>query len=268
MTSGTTDRWSSGGAYESYIGRWSRLVAPRFLHWIAVPAGARWLDVGCGTGALTEAILAAADPASVVGIDPSDAFVEHARATVVDPSARFASGTASETGVDVGAVDAVVSGLVLNFLPDLAAALAEARRIAVPGGVVAGYVWDYARGMELLRRFWDAAVELDPAAAALDEGLRFPGAAAGPLEAAFVGAGFDAVEVQAIDVPTSFGTYDELWTPFLSGTGPAPAYVASLPEAGKLALRGRLRASVAEGADGSIALVARAWAVKGTTPAT
>jgi SAM-dependent methyltransferase len=268
MTNGTADRWSSGGAYESYIGRWSRLVAPRFLDWLALPPGARWLDVGCGTGVVTEAILARADPESVIGIDPSDAFVEHARATVVSPRATFATGTATATGVDDGAVDAVVSGLVINFVPDLGAALVEARRVTRPGGVVAGYVWDYASGMELLRHFWDAAVELDPAAAALDEGIRFPDAAAGPLRDAFVGAGLDAVDVQPIDVPTSFETYDDLWAPFLSGTGPAPAYVASLPEAGQVALRDRLRASVTEDTDGSIELVARAWAVRGTTPAT
>ena len=149
--------------------------------------------MGCGTGALTGAILDRCAPRSVVGVDPSEAFVAHASAAVTDPRATFRVGDAGSTGLDDGAVDAVVSGLVLNFVPDLGAALDEAQRVARPGGTVAGYVWDYADGMELLRRFWDAAVALDPSAAGVDEGIRFPAAAPGPLAAAFTAAGFAGV---------------------------------------------------------------------------
>ncbi len=260
-----TDRWASGSAYDAYIGRWSRLVATGFLDWLAVPPGARWLDVGCGTGALTAAILARCDPVSVVGVDPSPPFVEHAREAVPDPRVTFAGGSAAETGLDDGRVDVVVSGLVLNFVPDLASALAEGTRVVAPGGIVAGYVWDYREGMELLRRFWDAAIALDPTASAFDEGVRFPSATAEALRDAFRAAGLDDVDARAIDVPTVFTGFDDVWTPFLSGTGPAPSYVASLAAVARDALRDRFRASLAEREDGTIRLSARAWAVRGRT---
>lgn len=229
MTTGGPDRWSSGSAYESYVGRWSRLVAPAFLDWLEIPPGRRWLDVGCGTGALTDAILARCDPRSVVGVHPSEPFVVHARASVVDPRAEFVVGLAARTGLDDCEVDVVVSGLVLNFVPDLGEVLGEARRVVSPGGVVAGYVWDYADGMQLMRHFWDAAVTLDPAAQALDEGIRFGIAAPRPLAAAFTAAGLEAVDVRPIEVPTVFGDFDGYWTPFLGGPARAPA-PSALPE--------------------------------------
>ena len=263
MTASGSDTWSSGSAYESYIGRWSRLVAPEFLDWLAIPPRRRWLDMGCGTGALTDAILARCEPRSVVGIDPSESFVAHARTTIVDAQAKFQTGTAATTGLGDSEVDVVVSALVLNFVPDLGAALVEARRVVSPGGVVAGYVWDYAEGMQLLRRFWDAAVVVDPAARALDEAFRFGIAAPEPLAAAFAAAGLSAVDVRPIEVPTVFADFDDLWKPFLGGTGPASAFAAALAEPARSALRERLRSSVEAEPDGSIRLVARAWAVRG-----
>lgn len=266
MTTGVSDRWSSGSAYDAYVGRWSRLVAAEFIDWLAIARGRRWLDVGCGTGVLTDAILARCDPDSVVGVDPSESFIDHARGIVADVRASFALGTASSTGLDDGAVDVAVSGLVLNFVPDIGAALAEAQRAVSTGGTIAAYVWDYAAGMELIRRFWDAAIAIDPGARAFDEGARFPIAAPEPLAAAFTAAGLEAVEVRPIDVPTTFAGFDDLWQPFLSGTGPAPAYAASLTEPARNALRDRLRASIADDADGPIRLHARAWAVRGRRP--
>jgi SAM-dependent methyltransferase len=263
VTAPENDRWTSGSAYESYIGRWSRLVAPEFLDWLGIPPGQRWLDTGCGTGALTGAILARCEPSSVVGVDPSQSFIAHARTAVVDARARFGVGTAAETGLGDGDVDVAVSALVLNFVPDLNAALAEARRVLSPGGVVAGYVWDYAEGMQLLRRFWDAAVVVDPAARTLDEAVRFGIAAPEPLAAAFTAAGPSAVEVRPIEVPTVFADFDDLWKPFLGGTGPASAFAAALAEPARSALRERLRSSVEAEPDGTIRLVARAWAVRG-----
>ena len=261
-----TDRWSSGDAYDGYIGRWSRLVAPEFLDWLALPSGLDWLDVGCGTGILTRAILERASPRSVVGIDPSEPFVEHAREAAVDSRVRFEIAGAAATGLPADAVDVAVAGLVFNFVPDLPAALAEAQRVVRPGGTIAGYVWDYARGMELLRHFFDAAIALDPAMRDHDEGLRFPITHEGRLAEAFEAARLERVEHRAIDVPMVFRDFDDLWAPFLNGTGPAPAYVVSLDEPARAALRDRLRASLPTEADGTIRLTGRTWAVRGRRP--
>jgi SAM-dependent methyltransferase len=259
------DRWTSGTDYESYVGRWSRHVAREFIAWLAVPPGARWLDVGSGTGALTERILESADPATVTGIDPSSGFVEHARAHVADPRATFELASAGDIPLSDAAVDVAVAGLVLNFIPDLPAALAELRRVVAPGGTIAGYVWDYAGRMELMRRFWDAAVALDPAAASSTEDSRFTICAPDPLRAAFEGAGLVDVEVRPIEVATVFRDFDDYWSPFLTGVGPAPGYAVALSEDRRVELRERLRATLPTAADGSIPLVARAWAVRSRT---
>jgi len=256
--------WASGAAYEPYVGRWSRLVAREFVEWLAVSPSARWLDVGCGTGALTEAILRRATPAQVDGIDPSEGFLALAREQVRDPRARFDIGDAGHLSFESGRYDAVVSALVLNFIPDLPAGMAEMVRVARLGGVVAGYVWDYAGKMELMRYFWDAAVALKPEDLDRDEGRRFPSCKPGPLTDLFEGAGLKNAQVRTIDVPTRFRDFDDYWTPFLGGQFPAPDYAVSLSEEARAALRDHIRAHLPIAADGSIQLIARAWAVRGT----
>ncbi|MFQ1000733.1 class I SAM-dependent methyltransferase [Modestobacter sp. SSW1-42] len=268
MPDGTavTASWSDADRYEAYIGRWGRPVAREFVAGLGVPAGRRWLDVGCGTGALTETVLELAEPAGVRGIDRSPAFVRHAAAHVLDPRASFGTGDAAALPVGDGSADVVVAGLVLHFLPDPGAAVADWRRAAVSGGTVAAYVWDYAGGMDMMRAFWAAAARVDPAGAGHDEGARFPICAPGPLEAVFTGAGLTDVVTGAIDVPTVFADFDDLWTPFLGGTGHAPVYVASLTEDVRDAVREELRRSLPVRDDGSIALTARAWTVRGLVP--
>ncbi|HVE98987.1 MAG TPA: class I SAM-dependent methyltransferase [Mycobacteriales bacterium] len=258
------DRWVAGDLYEPYVGRWSRKVAPEFLRWLGAPPGRRWLDVGCGTGALTQTILDLAEPSYVVGVEPSAGFVEHARAHVVDPRAEFSAGDALSLGRADAEFDAVVSGLVLNFVPDQPAALAEMRRVAKPGATVAAYVWDYAEGMQLMRVFWDAAVSLDPTAAAeADEASRFSMCRPEALAELFTAAGYDDVATDGIVVPTVFRDFDDYWTPFLSGQAPAPGYTMSLAEDARAELRELIRSRLPYDADGSIPLTARAWAVKG-----
>jgi SAM-dependent methyltransferase len=176
------------------------------------------LDVGCGTGALTAAILARCDPLLVVGADPSEDFITWARTHVNDDRARFVVGHTAELPPE--SADVVVCALVLNFIPDPGAALAEMRARAPDGVVVAAYVWDYGGRMELIRRFWDAAVDLDPAAAQVDEGVRFPLCRPAPLEALWREARFVDVVSRSIDVPTVFHDFDDFWEPFPRWPGP------------------------------------------------
>jgi SAM-dependent methyltransferase len=261
------EQWAVADAYEAYIGRWSRQVAVAFVRWLDVPPGLRWLDVGCGTGALTSAVVANADPESVVGVDPSGAFLVQARTTI--PGVTFHQGDARELPLFDDDVDVVVSGLTLNFVPEPAHAVAEFTRVAKPGGTVAAYVWDYGDGMEMIRYLFDAATTLDPGAAELDEGRRFPLCRAEALEQLWSEHGLAAVAVEPIEVPTTFRDFDDYWSPFLGGQGPAPGYVMSLPEERRADLRELLRSRLPAKADASIPLTARAWAVRGevTAPA-
>jgi SAM-dependent methyltransferase len=255
------DRWEAGARYEPFIGRWSRLVARQFVPWLEAAGGGAWLDVGCGTGALAATVLDLADPVSVTGVDPSPGFVEHSRSLV--SGAGFEVGDAQALAFPAAAFDVVVSALVLNFVADPALAASEMLRVTRPGGRVAAYVWDYGEGMQMLRSFWDAAVALDPGAAALDEGPRFPLCRPGPLRELWEAAGLREVEVRALEVPTRFRDFDDYWQPFLGGQGPAPGYCVALPASAREALRERLRRALPATTKGAIELSARAWAVKG-----
>lgn len=261
-----SDAWESGIPYEQYIGRWSRRVAPLFLSWLGIPAGRRWLDVGCGTGALCAAILDGCLPSSVTGVEPSEGFRATANQNLAG-RASLRAGSASSIPLADASVDVVVCGLVLNFLPDPSAALAEMQRVTAKPGTIAAYLWDYAGAMELIRHFWDAAVALDPDAAALDEGSRFPLCRPEALQKLFVESGLRDATVRAIDVPTPFASFDEYWRPFLGGNGPAPAYAMSLDGTRRAKLRDRIREYLPTADDGSISLIARAWAVRGTAAA-
>jgi SAM-dependent methyltransferase len=221
--------------------------------------------VGCGTGALTAAIWEKCEPTELIGIDPSAGFLTKAR-TRLEGNAVFHVGNAFDLPLRDSQVDVVVSGLVLNFVPDTALSLAQMRRTAVAGATIAAYVWDYAGKMELMRYFWDAAVELNSAARELDEGVRFPLCHPDALESVFRDANLSAIRVEPIDIPTRFFDFDDYWSPFLGGQGPAPAYAMSLDEASRNRLRNRIRTRLPAESDGSIALVARAWAIQGQLP--
>jgi len=257
------DVWASGDLYEPYVGRWSRLVAREFLNWLDRPLHGSWLDVGCGTGALSQTILKICDPDNVKGIDRSEGFVEYARHKVNDPRATFDVGDAQALAVDSKTYDSAVSGLVLNFVPQPEKMISEMGRAVKADGVVAVYVWDYADKMQLMRYFWDAAIALDPAVADLDEAPRFPVCNPDALRALFQSSDLKQVETRAIDVETRFKDFDDYWKPFLGGQGPAPTYAMSLSEEKRAQVREGIRASWPFAADGSIPLSARAWGVKG-----
>lgn len=257
------DNWEQGDAYERYVGRWSRAVAPAFLRWLDAPPGERWLDIGCGTGALTEAIVAGCEPSWVGGVEPSAGFLDTARARL-GTRAQLRQGSAEAIPFDDDTADVVVSGLVLNFVPDPARAVTEMARVTRPGGTVAAYVWDYAGGMELMRAFWDAAVGLDPTAP--DEGARFPLCEPHALARVFTEAGLVAAETNGVEIPTTFSSFDDYWTPFLGGQGSAPTYAMSLSDRDRERLRDALRERVSTEPDGSIRMHARAWAVRASVP--
>lgn len=260
----TRDGWIAGSTYEDFMGRWSRQLAGHFVPWLGIPPGVHWLDVGCGTGALTSAICSHADPASVLGCDPAEPFIEYARSHSGDARASFVVAGVGELPSRAGGYGSVTSLLALNFFPDAAAATREMRVRTAARGTLSACVWDYAGRMDLLRYFWDAAAAVDPTARQLDEGARFPLCHADALADLFCTAGLRDVRCEPIDIPTEFSKFEDYWRSFLGGTGPAPAYVASLDIEQRTTLARKLERDLPRRSDGTIALVARAWAVRGT----
>jgi len=258
-----SDVWNDGSGYESYVGRWSRSVARDFLRWLSVAPGSAWLDFGCGSGALSQVILAEGSPRLVIGCDRSSGYVAFARQQTADERAEFVVAELPDLPRIHDGFDAVVAGLVLNFLPTPAEGVAAMMSRVRRGGTVAAYVWDYAQGTQFMRILWDSAIALDAAARGLDEGARFPLCRADALRELFQGAGLRDVVVQPLDVPTVFRDFDDYWTPFLSGQGPAPGYVMSLSVDRRAQLRDAVRRRLPTAPNGTIPLSARAWAVKG-----
>lgn len=257
------DQWTSGEAYEMWMGRWSRLLAAEFLEWIAAPAGARWLDVCCGGGALTDAIFAQCRPASVRGIDRSAAQLAFARGRCAHANAAFYLGDAAALPFSDADFDVCVCGLGLNFVPDAAAALREMNRVTRPGGTIAAYVWDYAGRVHFLREFWDAALAADPEAEAYDQGRRFAICSEEGLRGAFRAAGFVVLAQRDLDITTRFSSFEEYWGGFQLLQGSAPVYLASRSEGIRQAIRDALQAALPTQPDGSILLRARALAIRG-----
>jgi SAM-dependent methyltransferase len=257
--------WSATDSYEAFVGKWSRLLAQAFLARFVAPTAGQWVDVGCGTGALTAQVLAMADPRAIVGIDPSAAFLATAQATIVDPRARFELGDARALPLVSDAYDAVVSGLVLNFVPEPKLAVAEMVRAACPGGMVGAYVWDFRGEMQGARYFWEAVTVTDPASASLDPRPHFHSCEPEPLADLFGAAKLGDVAVEAIDLPKAFRDFDDFWLPHtMAGAAVAQRYVSALDGEQQAVLRERLRRTLPFAADGSLQLIDRAWMVRGT----
>ncbi len=256
---------TAGEAYEPLTGRWSRLVAPRFLDWLDVGKNRSWLDVGTGTGALIRAILSSESPREVVGIDPSSTYIAYARREIDDARVRYEVGDARSLPVASDQYDAVVAGLVLNVLPAAGQhdAVREMARAARRGGVVAAYVWDYAGGMAPRAHFWKIATELDHRVAALDERVRYPICEPDRLAALVRGAGLHAVESGAVDIEARFKDFEDYWQPYLAGYGPAGTYVLALSASQRARLHDRLRMELVPRADGPFSVPMRALCVRG-----
>ena len=264
---GQPNMFGDAEAYERFMGRWSRLVAPRFVAFTDVPDRGRMLDVGSGTGSLAHEIAARKTHARVLGIDPSQEYVAYAVSKNAFPErVGFEVGDARQLHFPDASCDAALALLVFNFIPDPKKALLELRRIVKPGGRISAAVWDYGAGMRMLRTFWDAAVHLDPEADQLDE-KHMPLCRSGELPALWRQGGLEYVSEQSIDISMSFGSFADYWDPFLLRQGPAGAYVARLDQDRLQALRNEVKRRLSLPAENTrFVLPARVWAVRGTVP--
>lgn len=260
---GTTsyEKWSAGDSYENFMGKWSSDVAIRFIEWLGIKPSRYWLDIGCGTGALTRSIVSTAHAKLIIGVDPSLSFTQFA--TEQTKQATFVVAGGIELPLTKNTFDVVVSGLALNFISHPLNALLDMRRVAKSDGIIAAYVWDYADKMEFLRYFWDSAVELNPDAMKFHEGQRFPLCHPHNLYAMWEQAGFKDIVVEAIDIPTIFDTFEEYWEPFMIGNFPAPNYLKKLNPIQQDKFKQHIRKTLPIEADGSIHLIGRVWAIRG-----
>lgn len=242
-------------SYDRFMGRYSRLLAPRFVEFAGIGDARRVLDVGCGPGALLAELASRLGGESVAGVDPSASFVEAARAR--NPGATVALASAEQLPFDDETFDAALAQLVVHFMRDPVRGLSEMRRVTHRGGAVAACVWDHAGGRSPAGIFWDAALELDPAAH--DESA-LAGVREGHLVELFGAAGLRRVEGAALGVELRLAGFDEWWEPFREGVGPAGAYLATLAEEQREAIRELCRSRVP---DGSFALETVVWAARG-----
>ena len=261
-----TTTWAGAEGYDQLMGRWSSRLAPLLIEFADVKDGDQVLDMGCGTGSLTRALLEHLPQSEVVGLDPASPYIEYAGQRLTSPRVRFEVGNAQDLPFPDAAFDACLSLLVLNFVPDARRAVTEMSRVTTPGGKMAAAVWDYGEGMEMLRILWDTAVTLDPSTGSRHE-RNMPYCRKGELAALCGEAGLQQVEETALTIPLEFSSFEDYWTPFLSGLGPSGSYVSGLPAENQQALRDQLQRSLLVGMeDRPFTLQARAWAVRGTVP--
>jgi SAM-dependent methyltransferase len=260
-----SDKWNDSNPYEYFMGRWSRKLAPSFVKLLHIKSNDTVVDVGCGTGALSKSLVEVHPHIRLIGIEPSLQFKREAQ-QFLKTDGKILVGDASNIPLRDHSADLILSGLALNFFPDIHLAMSEMKRVCKTSGIISAYVWDYAEGMKMLRIFWDTAISLNPEAANLDEGSRFPICNPGSLLALFKSNGLTNIEVEYIDAYQNFKNFDDYWNPFLGGQGPAPAYVASLNNKERSALKTKLEYALPTNKDGTVTLISRAIAIKGINP--
>jgi ubiquinone/menaquinone biosynthesis C-methylase UbiE len=249
---------TSRSAYDGYMGRYAVRLAPLLIAFAGVQRGERVLDVGSGPGSLAEVLGDLVGPEHVAAVDPSEPFAAATAERV--PAADVRVGAAESLPWPVDTFDAALAQLVVNFMSDADAGVAEMRRVVRPGGTVASCTWDYSGGMTMLRTFWDAALTLD--AEAPDEARTMRYHDPEDLRELWLRAGLEEVETDALVVDASYRDFDDYWEPFTSGVGPGGAYCLSLDPDRRAALREECRHRLGD-PESAFTLSATAWAVKG-----
>ncbi len=254
-----TIKFADGAAYERYMGRWSQAAGEAFLDWLRPPPGLRWLDVGCGNGAFTEMLAERCAPASIHGIDPSEAQLAFARTRPALRSADLRKGDAMALPFPEGAFDAAVMPLVIFFVPEPAQGVAEMARVVAPGGLVCAYAWDMPGGgfpYAVLQQ------ELNAMGVEVPKPPHPESSELGALRALWAQAGLDAIEVRAFSVERKFSGFDDYWGTVLGAPSMGPK-LAALSAADVAALQDRLRRRLPGGASGPFTVVARCHAIRG-----
>jgi SAM-dependent methyltransferase len=254
--------FDDGAAYDRFMGRWSRAAGTLFLEWLAPPKGARWLDVGCGTGAFTQLVLDRCAPGAIAGVDSAAAQIDYARTQPLAAHAEFRVADATALPFDDGAFDVVASALVINFIPDRAKALAEMRRVSRPGGIVAAYMWDRSPQTE----FSPTAPMQRGFAQIGAEAPRIPGAELGGLPSLFAAAGFEAIETRPIEVAQTYRDFEDYWSAQTPPFAPAGKAIVKMSDAERARLRDALRVILPPASDGTVTYSSRAAAIKARIP--
>jgi ubiquinone/menaquinone biosynthesis C-methylase UbiE len=255
--------FNDGAAYERFMGRWSRAVGAVFLEWLAPPKHARWLDVGCGTGAFTELLLGSCSPANVVGVDPFPQQIEYARTLPIARQAEFKVGDATDLPFADASFDVVASALVINFISDRPRGLAEMRRVTRPKGIVAGYVWDFAgrRATAAPLAKGMRAIGIEPTVTPGTTDTTIPA-----LRSLFAAAGLESVETREIEIAPTYSSFDDFWTSQTASVSPTARFIGSLSESDRSRLREAVKGILPLNADGSISYSACAHAIKARVP--
>jgi SAM-dependent methyltransferase len=268
LSPASTYHASDGAAYEIFLGRWTKLLAPLVLDFAAFPSQGDLLDLGTGTGSLARAMAARWPSRQILGIDIAEPYLAYARAQTERPPPQFKVGDAAALDHDDDAFAGVAAQLVLNFVPDASAAMREMRRVTRSGGTVVAAVWDFRGGLVYQRLFWDTAAGIDPGAADARDRL-FSGSLAVPdgLPNLFNAAGLIDVRRSSLTIRMTYASFDDYWKPLLGGQGPVGTYITALDDGLRRRVEDAVRRAYYSGSpDGERSLTATAWAVRGTVP--
>jgi ubiquinone/menaquinone biosynthesis C-methylase UbiE len=256
-------RFDDSAAYERFMGLWSRAAGAVFLGWMAAPADAQWLDVGCGTGILTHLIFDTCCPAAVISIDPAEAQIDYACRGLTMRPTRFSVADAQALPFPDCSFDVIASALVINFIPDQIRALSEMRRVARADAIIAAYVWDFAAGRS---PSWPLRSGLHHIGTVAPEVPGTKKSGLGALHSLFESAGLERIATRSIDVTVRFSDFDEFWQAQLPSYSPMTKMIAAMTASDRKKLKQAILAALPAGQNGGIEYSARANAIKARVP--